>query len=203
MDAIINKILDILVDNIWNSLVFWRIIGIVLILSIALVIKFRKNIIFLILTKNGTQHDSDIFNKSNAILSERKLADILNWLQTNKFYFDDQSSDIKGYLMFFEEEGNQFISKSLLRKSKLLQESMNKLFDFLVQHFFSEPSSIQSSANFKYFLYPELDPGRHTRVPAEDAKIYFSCLKQLDEIINDVRIAYREYRIAVKKQLYI
>lgn len=117
--------------TVWQSLSYWRTLSLILISLIALVIVFRREIIDLLFEGRNKEHDKNIFNSSNQILSERHLIEFLDELETDDAYFLHECRPITAFCEFFRETGNQYRTKALKKHSDELLKALKELVTFL------------------------------------------------------------------------
>ena len=158
---IFNKLILIVWDSIW----FWRISFIISFIIILILIKYKYHILF---KKSIIKHDLNIFHQINDFFSERKISDFLNKLDYQVINCEDIDF-IKSFHGFFEETGNQYLIKSIRKCLLELSNSLNKLLDFISNHFMThnrrphderlhfEPDlKYGDQSNEKEILYKEL-----------------------------------------------
>jgi hypothetical protein len=145
-------------------------------------------------------HDQEIFDRSNAILSERQLKDFLDNLQTNDAYLGEKHTELIEYCYFFDEIGNYFLIPELAITAKALLQAKRKLLVFIATHFFMYPNH-KVAGDYQYAMYPELNMDREGHGQIEEIEIYDRYQKELDEHCHQVRDAHKQYRLTVKRLL--
>jgi len=186
--------------NFWDSVLFWRSLTLIIFTLVIIAFLFGKRLISFLLKPKRLAHDKDIFKHSNKLMTEADLLDFWDRLQTDDSYNTESSFKIGGFLLFFKEESNQYLTPILRKTSLDFVSSLNSLMIFLAQHFFVYPSK-QTDSELHLHLYPEL----YERSDYDDAARtrYFKFQKDLDNHVTVVREKYKQYRSIVKKILYI
>jgi len=158
VDLLIENIIPFL-DHLWESVLFWRIISLLLIILFGLLIRYRKKIIELLHSDKIIDHDKNIFLLSDKILNEGELYEILDKLDRLRRYKGSKSEKVISYIMFFQEQGHEYMNKSIRNTFKKFYQHLGELNIFMAKHFFVYPN-IQSDDDFQYCLYPRLNPNQ-------------------------------------------
>jgi hypothetical protein len=198
----VEKIVDLLLkaweqagSPLWDSLVFWRITALVLASGIALAWFFRKALIDRLSHEKFRLHDRNTFDEADQILPEVFIDDVLSWVQAHHRIAGDDSDRLKQFCAFIGLETNQFLIPQLRSAALEVGRRMASLRDFIAQHFFRE----RDLEDRQYSLYPDL---RNTEDPERLAK-YNEFERLLVEQIKSARLAYKSYRRAVKRRLFV
>lgn len=186
-----------LLEPVWNSLDFWRCVGLILVIGILAAGGFHKQIRNILLSPQKRAHDERIFRDSDAIMSEMALKDMLQLVGSDARLRQSQIEMFTKYLRFFLEVGNQYIDTGLRNKHKSFLDELEKLHLFTAQHFFVEEIAAPAS-NLWCGLYPYLRHGE-----PEEHRRFLDYMNQLDPIASAVRKGYDEYRKLVKSKLLI
>ena len=126
-------------------------------------------------------------------MTESDFFNLCDELQTNDSYHINSTEKIHYLYQFFREDGNQYLTRKLHKKSLDFISSLDTLRNFLARHFFIHPPK-QTGDNWRLHLYPELKD-KPTR--------YFNFQKRLDNHIAVALNKYKQYRSIIKKILYI
>jgi len=179
-------------QDMWNSVFFWRSVSLILITIIVGVFYFRNKIKDFYLKKDYRAHDQSIFKRIDKYVSERELIDCCRRLRGEMSLDGNAIYKIGEILDIYEEEGNKYINKKLARKFDGFIYYLNELNDFMALHFFTH-NNIESW----YTLEPELKKYNNTIANYK---------KFSDDLDNKVKIVidkYKQYRIATRKILNI
>jgi len=194
--------LSSLLNIIWNSLVIWRTTTLLLLTLIILIYKFRKHLFVFIKKSEIVQHDKEVYLKSNSIMDERKLLDLLQELYGYDSYHEDNWHSLYYFMRYFEEVGNSYNFQKLEKKKIKLLKTLEELYSFVPLNFSLYPK-FQREDNRKYSLHPEYNfdqEGDHTR---ETAIKFVSSQKELHKKVVLARKAYNDYRAYIKNNLKI
>ncbi len=155
--------------------------------------------------KQTNEHDINIFKKSNDILAEKELNDIVNFhlLEFHRIN-DNNLSSLKKWCVFFGFTGNKFLNKDIDKKNKELLDDLEQLVEFIKNNFDSLGGQ---NPNFEIsYLKPELDPDRAVNeddVTKEQVDKYQLYANELSLLTRNTKRHYSEYRLAVKNKLKI
>lgn len=205
MDLIINvwkEHLSPLLNPLWESLILWRTLSLILITVFAVFIFYRNKLITFLFNSRSQEHDKNIFSASNAILSERDLIDFLDELQTDDSYWSSQFRQINRFREFFRESGNQYSINKIRKITKELLFSINQLATFVARHFFVYPTG-QEGPDLRLCMHPQLNVDRDGEGAPDGMAKYGKLQGELDEKCEDVRNKYQLYRETIKSRLYI
>lgn len=86
MNALIDGLIEYIVKNLWENLLFWRIAATVLFVSFALAFAFRNHILRLLQRNAVRVSDKAKFTESDQILNEGDLTDFIDMLGTDRYY---------------------------------------------------------------------------------------------------------------------
>jgi len=148
-------------------------------------------------------HDRKIFERANTILPEKDLRFFLETLQINNAYTRSRLEQLSDFCQYFAETGNQFLVNELNAAAGLLTQSIEDLGTFLAFNFFLFPIATlqQENSNPRYALHPRLNPNLEGDGDVNKIQRYMACRKQLHTLCDQVEIAYKEYRVSIKKVL--
>jgi hypothetical protein len=184
------KILGFYFENIWKSLLFWRIFSLIAFTLIILVFIYRKKLINFYLKEHHLKHDKNIFKILNSCISERDLIDCFNDLQSENGLARKSVHMIGEILLITEEEGNKYINKKIAKNFRDFIYSLDKLNSYMKKHFFPHKNIIDW-----YTLEPELF------IYGGTDKDYKKLVDEIDKKINTVREHYKKYRSTVREIL--
>lgn len=94
---------------------------------------------------------------------------------------------------------NQFILDALEARTDSMLCALEALTDFIAHHFFSWPSRQAE----RYCLYPDLNVDRGGDGRPEDMLLYSQRQDELTVLIESVHQAWRDFRRAVHRGLFI
>jgi len=181
-------------ESLWDSVSFWRIMTLGIITVLAISILFRKQLRTPFLKPNRIEHDKTIFKRSNNVMNERYLLNLLDELGTNYGYSSSSWRSLDLFCGFFEETSNQYLMKKLQKVSLNLVSSLNSMRTFCALQFFHQKGSSD---------YLELQPEIHFS-PEPEKEIQFQQLAQeLGKLIEVTEKDYKKYRELIKKELNI
>jgi hypothetical protein len=151
------------------------------------------------------QHDIEIFNKSDAIMSEAKLKNFLWPLDGGPpIYYYSQADYVSQYLDFFSYVGNQYIDTELKTINQTLCDALTELGTFL-HHEFRTPDRITHGDE----KYSRLIPGELSHMhysgegDMEDDKRYWNYFEQLQTLNNKCKECFNKYRIYISETLFL
>jgi hypothetical protein len=160
--------------------------------------------------QQSIEHDKTIFVNSELIFSESMLNKLLDQLQKYRFvYYDDDShTRFNQFIEFHNQIGNRFLIEEL----NSLYEAFLQASDNLLLIIYSVPEddkdlSLMSLVKFgqPHFVgmqKPEFNFGHFTSSLNYIGK-YYLYERRLDSAIKRMKTAYRNYREAVARHLFI
>jgi len=148
-------------------------------------------------------HDEKIFAQSNGLLGERFLLDFLADLRSDDSYYLSSVRKIDQYRAFFSESGSQYIDENIAGQLGKLLEAIDELLLFLARHFFVYPQDQGNSGDLRLCLYPELNVDRAGSGEREEELRYNRRARELDELADRLKSIYGDYRISIKRKLYL
>jgi hypothetical protein len=156
--------------------------------------------------ETALSHDIKIFKASDAIMDEPQFNEFLDSLDNNHMATRDQFSKAEEFRRFFDLISSKYLSEYLARLALGLRASLVKLSRFTTLNFFIYPES-QAGPNYRLYLNPDLiHAGVIPKTPeeiAEDREEYKKLSTELENIIDDVKLAYMNYRLEIKKILLL
>lgn len=147
------------------------------------------------------EHDIRIFQHLNEIMSDEALEINLECLETNHAYYINNYKPMESYIDALRRPSNLFANDSLNQSSNILLNKAEKLDAFLLNSF----QQLRNGLNDNYLcLHPYWNCDRDGFFGNEedDAK-YQDALIKMRELINDYRIAYRDFIITIKTNLAV
>lgn len=136
-------------------------------------------------------HDKKIFEESDSIFSEDDMNNLFYQLSQH-FYRLELGNKIDDYCRFFYKSSNSFINNEISDSVKVLIKSVDEPIEFTSHKFFVEDGYTENPI---FRLQPDINY-------TENA-IYLELSKQLDKLCLQVRGSYQNYRLAIKKSLFI
>ncbi len=167
---------------------------------ITVTIIFRKKLLDWISNKRRNEHDKRIFEGSDALLGERALKNVLDYVGNNHSYLVTHMEPVSCFCRFFSEEQNQFLHKKLRNNSITLVEKLTALENFMALNFFP-PFSHETGADLRLTMQPHLNIDRGGE-PQLSGK-YEQYREELNQLLDSATSAYDEYRRMVKQVLMI
>ena len=205
MDLVLSIAKEIpLVNTLWNSIFFWQIIVLMVVLIIGGIFVFRKKLIIvarnILLRPKMLEHDRERYLAVNKIMTEEHLNNFLDGLTTNDAYRIKNIYPIYSLLKFSELTSNEFIITKIQEKFLDTCNAIRNLTEFLEIEFFVYPNNFPDD-NHQLCLRPNLNPDREGAF--EDYDKYHQYQIKLDALIIEVRGKYRDFRMSVKGTLII
>jgi len=185
LDSILNNVLI----TIWDSILFWKIFCFVIILLLIILLKFKNT---LLLKTKFIDHDNKIFHESNMILNEQKITNFLSKIEYRVINGDKEGSFFLEYLDFFDQVSNQYLNKQIKRSLKLLHKKFNEMHRFIDNHFMDK---IGKSSERLFF-----EPDLKNKFPRDEYDKYFD---EMIDLRNETNKAYKDYRVVIKKKLFL
>jgi len=199
-------ILDLLKQNIseilaplWGNLAFWRGLSLFFLGVIIAAILKKEWLIHFLISPETREHDRSIFQRADAIMSEDDLKRMLEQLDIDHSYLQSQRRKMTDFISFFEHVGNWYIRGNMAKSTKKLIKSLERFMEFKSAHFFI---SNQSRSDDPYLvLEPALNIDREGTGSPDETQRYGQYVRVLEDIVDDIRAAYKEYRLNAKKDL--
>lgn len=152
--------------------------------------------------KQTNEHDTKIFNRSNEILDEQKLSNIAGFqLLSDHSIRDDDYSIVARWGRFFEQTGNQYLDKKIIKENQKLVDDSSRLTHFINLNFFVIKG--QNLNNKRQYLHPDWNPDRGNGPSSEKIAKYNEYAKELEALAKKVIKQYSAYRLSVKQNLKI
>ena len=171
----------------WDSLYFWRGLGISLLALFAAFLLFRRPLGRWLSDDRSQQHDAALFRKSENYISHPFMESFLNQQLAQRVCLRKDLVKLPRMADEFGRMGNQFLDQEVGRAFNQLQFALMRIHGFVSQHFF------QNTDEDRLELHPQLI----------DKKRYEGYVKDLNALIDRARGAYQNYRVTVKQQLKV
>ncbi|HLE04734.1 MAG TPA: hypothetical protein VI729_09035 [Anaerolineales bacterium] len=104
------------------------------------------------------------------------------------------------FLDFFQQVGNWYMTRQMVKPTKLLIKEMNAFLEFKAAHFYVHPQ-IQNVEDQRLVLEPGLNIDREGSGKKEETELYWQYARKLDSHITNMRAAYRTYRLSARRAL--
>jgi hypothetical protein len=183
------KLLNPFLKGLWDSISFWRImtLGIITISFL-----FKKQLKKLFLKPNRIEHDKTIFKRSDNVMNEGYLLNLLDVVGTYYGYSSNSWRSLDLFSMFFQETSNQYLMKKLQKVSLKLVSSLNSLSTFCALQFFHQEGNLD---------YLKLQPEIQFSLESEKEMQFQQLTQELDKLIELAEKDYEKYRVLIKKEL--
>lgn len=145
------------------------------------------------------EHDRQIFNNFQDLLSEEQLEIIIGTLEGSHSITHNNSEAIYYFFNTADSSSNMFINVLIKDKMESLSKSAQDFYIFINDNFDEYPYG-QSISDFKMCLAPQLNCDRAGSF--EDMPRYDLLAGQLEVKARKLLSCYKEWRIAVKDTLY-
>jgi len=155
-----------LLECLWQSVTFWRAIALISLVLLFTAWALRNPIRVLLLRSKRTEHDTGIFERSDALMPEQALSACLTSLWNANEYSYEHRDQLMAFQEFFEQAGNQYLTRRLSRGLVPLTDALKDLLPFTAKHFFTHPNPGVD----RFCLYPEYRNSLH----ADNERIYQS-----------------------------
>lgn len=142
-------------------------------------------------------HDSTIFAKSDALMSEAELRYFLDVVMSDHAFPIDDDRTLTEWSRFFALEGNQYIEPTLRTATQLLRAKLSEWQEFVTTNFFVLGSSR------KLALHPSLNIDRGGTGETDDIQKYDQYGSELFTLAKELEGLYTSYRRAVKQHLFV
>lgn len=189
LDIAIEKV----VDSIWDNIVLWRSISLILILEVTAILTRRDLLFQWLFQSRYREHDLGKFADSNKIMDEQVFMGYIETLYHAKTLYMSVNDRIDDWSSFVSRKENEYLTRSIRKKVDLLLHTILDIGSFTSKHFFTPTRGNPDRVS----LYP--DPKK----TQEERARYEKYEKELDELVRKASCAYREYRGAVKNCLQV
>jgi len=148
------------------------------------------------------QHDIEIFQKADAIMSEKNVVAFLYSLQAGHSYTSSQSLKLAEFLCFFDYESNRYVSRKLYDLAERMCNALAELAQFLSDKVYANRFP-GGGGDTQMRLYPYFDIVVRNRQDEEKwREQYDGYVAELDKLAEAAQQAYKDYRIHIRGTLF-
>lgn len=150
-----------------------------------------------------SKHDSEAFKNSDKILSENEMDRIIHRLHYFRYY-STQIETLYEYLIFLEKESNKYINPNLQQQCKRSYEATKRLTHFIEVHA-DATAYHDDKRGTRYKLVPGGNESRFYRLLTNDdsrGRTEDRFTQKVIKLVDECQAAYKEYRAAVRDNLY-
>lgn len=123
---------DFLFNNLWDNAYYWRYVTII---SIFLMIVYKRKVAFYENLNKKQEHDKNIIRKALLVFSEIDLKELVNELLNNDYYTENQIKKLKEFENYLKETENDFISENLKKSVKDIKPVITRSVEFFENNF--------------------------------------------------------------------
>lgn len=152
--------------------------------------------------KEAIEHDKALFEHLNSILDDEYLMWFFDGIETNHAYYYSKVKALTDFMYEIEKVKTEFVLGSIAPAFNQLKPVARQLEDFLICNFdVYGPGRCDDSL---LCLHPQWNCDRGGRWDDfEGSKKYDAAVKELFQIIDTYKESYKNYRLAVKKELCV
>jgi len=179
------------IGSIWDNLCFWRVVSFILIVAIFIAFTNKECLKKYFIRSDILEHDRGIFRRADILLPERECGSFIEQLGRGRSFFKPQREYVSDFILYFDNTGNWYLMKKMVKATKRLIREINQFLDFKSSHFFL--SDIRHEAERGYMiLEPQSNPNRAVGklIPGKEYRQY---VKQLDDLLYNMEEAYKNY----------
>ncbi|HEX78481.1 MAG TPA: hypothetical protein G4O03_08790 [Dehalococcoidia bacterium] len=145
------------------------------------------------------QHDIEVFEKSDSIMSEKELRALLYRLDAGGRYHDSESLKLAEFLHFFNYESNQYISSKLRDLADKMCNALGELGKFM----WASDAFFDIGKGGMNKLYPAFEIIERRGLSEEKYRKQFKEYQdELQKLVETASQAYRDYRVHVRETLF-
>lgn len=186
----------------WESIIFWRSLGLFFLGALILVLIFKDSIQRSLLQEDANKHDKEIFRLFDLMMTEVKLNEILNLLEKKHFYDEKSGGYINKFRDSLKEESKQYVNVKIKKSAIALSSSITLLGEFIDKNFVTFPDGYDNGTSpAGRYPNPEIDGGGNKEGKKENKFADFD--EELKILINSLRNKYQKYRNSIKQNLHI
>lgn len=148
------------------------------------------------------EHDRNIFQNADAILSEQQLEWFLYMVETDHSYKLDQTTRLDNFCRSLAGVGETFVRPGLHDTTKDLLRVMSDLREFVSLKFFVFPEK-QTGENLRLCMMPAWNSDRGANPTHENFVKYDDLTDKLLSLVDKVRAGYKEYRLMIKREIVV
>ena len=190
------------VGNLWDSLVFWRSVGIAGVVALAAIWASRQRLAAWLLNvgerERARAHDGALFKKMDAALDEGTLDLLRNHDLYNQNISRENIYKILHFCQDFARTENEYIDRTLKDAAESFVSRLRTLERFVAQHFF--PTETPGGERRSQF-YPDDEVGKLERTLEQVKREKY--IKDLNTLIDEAWEAYQRFRRSVKARLQL
>ena len=180
---LLKKTLGPFFDNLWNSLVFFRILSAALIIAFIAYIRFGDYF-----TAKSKKQEKDInrFDESDKILNEIDVISVSTNLNPGSKITDIDILKLDTFVAYFELSENEYYDKKVMTACNVFLKAIETLLEYTKNHFFPGP---HGGVHF-------LD----TRAKTEDRASYEAYRDKVHQLDEEFVTRHREYRKTIRNR---
>jgi hypothetical protein len=148
------------------------------------------------------KHDAARYYNIESILREKRLVEFLELLGSDHSYYSFSRMEFVSLVQYYSLISSHFIEENLDNAMKTLCASIEKLLVFIGSNFWVYPND-QKEENHRLCLYPNLNPDREGTNDPVEVQRYQEYADKLIDLIREVDVNYKKYRLLIKKELFI
>lgn len=149
---------------------------------------------------NVMVHDKELFNKLNDFLKESDFRYIMDWVNREHAYGEQQSKPIDDFLHYSVLSDFEFLTPQIERAKKDFSSVLNKYRYFTSINFFVPKGATSTD---RYCLYPDMNIDRGGYPTAEEEAFYEKKAGELNNEIQICLLKFEHYRRSIKECLFI
>ncbi|PSU99289.1 hypothetical protein [Photobacterium kishitanii] len=152
--------------------------------------------------KQAIEHDKTLFEHLNSILDDEYLMDFFEGVEVNHAYFYSKVKPLTDFMYEIEKVKTEFVLDSIASSLNQLKPVTRQLNEFFVCNF--DPYGPGRGDDLWLCLHPHWNCDRAgSWSDFEGSKKYDAAMKGLFQLIDNYKESYKDYRLAVKKELCI
>lgn len=148
------------------------------------------------------EHDIRIFNQSKGLISEQEIINFLSNLYGSHSYRLQDFVRIADYAEFHKKPENEYIHEELKSSALKMSNAILNLVRWCSYQFFVHPRH-QRGDNSWCHMQPRLNVDLEGAGSIESMKQYDDLAEELNTLIEDVELSYKEYRRTIKDKCYV
>ena len=141
------------------------------------------------------RHDVEVFRRTDEMLDEPSFNDILTWISDDHSCFSEQSRTLDQFHLALAGSTNSYLLQEVETAKEEMLLRVGQVRDFMGFNFYPH--------NEMCCLYPAGNLDRTAHVSQDDQAHYRELAAALEELVQDARHAYLDYRVAVAHHLYV
>lgn len=154
------------------------------------------------LNQRATEHDIKLFEKLDSLMSEEILFNFLESTETSHAYYYSETRPLTNFKYEIEKVKSKFVLEPVAIQFEKLIPIANEFDSFLVRNFDGYGPGRRD--DHYMCLHPQWNCDRGGRYEDhEAAEKYEQATTEMFSVFNKYRVAYTDFREAIKEQLYI